>query len=141
MTTPSQESVFFDEKPTDESSKTQADVVVKGRNVEIPDHFRIYVSDKLSRLERFDPSIYLFDVELQHERNRRQAKACQRVEITAKGKGPVVRAEASADSFYAALESVTSKLENRLRRTKDRRKVHYGEKTPVSVAEATAEGG
>ena len=76
MTTPSQESVFFDEKPTDESSKTQADVVVKGRNVEIPDHFRIYGSDKLSRLERFDPSIYLFDVELQHERNRRQAKAC-----------------------------------------------------------------
>ena len=25
-----------------------------------------------------------------------------------------------------------------MRRTKDRRKVHYGEKTPVSVAEATA---
>ncbi|WP_072806707.1 ribosome hibernation-promoting factor, HPF/YfiA family [Rhodococcoides yunnanense] len=138
MTTPSQASVFFDEKPSDES-QTHADVVVKGRNVEIPDHFRIYVSQKLARLERFDPSIYLFDVELQHERNRRQAKACQRVEITAKGKGPVVRAEACADSFYAALESVTSKLEARLRRTKDRRKVHYGEKTPVSVAEATAE--
>jgi ribosomal subunit interface protein len=139
VTTPSQASVFFDEKPSDESTKTNADVVVKGRNVEIPDHFRIYVSEKLARLERFDSSIYLFDVELQHERNRRQAKACQRVEITAKGKGPVVRAEACADSFYAALESVTSKLENRLRRTKDRRKVHYGEKTPVSVAEATAE--
>lgn len=139
MTTPSQASVFFDEKPSDESTKTHADVVVKGRNVEIPDHFRIYVSEKLARLERFDSSIYLFDVELQHERNRRQAKACQRVEITAKGKGPVVRAEACADSFYAALESVTSKLESRLRRTKDRRKVHYGEKTPVSVAEATAE--
>jgi ribosomal subunit interface protein len=139
VTTPSQASVFFDEKPSDESTKTNADVVVKGRNVEIPDHFRIYVSEKLARLERFDPSIYLFDVELQHERNRRQAKACQRVEITAKGKGPVVRAEACADSFYAALESVTSKLESRLRRTKDRRKVHYGEKRPVSVAEATAE--
>lgn len=139
MTTPSSASVFFDEKPTEESTKTTAEVVVKGRNVEIPDHFRVYVSEKLARLERFDPSIQLFDVELQHERNRRQAKACQRVEITAKGKGPIVRAEASADSFYAALESVTSKLESRLRRTKDRRKVHYGEKTPVSVAEATAE--
>ena len=139
MTTPSQASVFFDEKPSEEPPKSNADVVVKGRNVEIPDHFRIYVSEKLARLERFDPSIYLFDVELQHERNRRQAKACQRVEITAKGKGPVVRAEACADSFYAALEAVTSKLESRLRRTKDRRKVHYGEKRPVSVAEATAE--
>ncbi|BCN50085.1 ribosomal subunit interface protein [Prescottella equi] len=104
----------------------------------MPEHFRVYVSEKLARLERFDPTIFHFDVELQHERNRRQAKSCQRVEITARGKGPVARAEASADSFYAAFESVTAKLESRLRRTKDRRKVHYGEKTPVSVAQATA---
>lgn len=124
---------------TAEGGGSRADIVVKGRNVEVPDHFRIYVADKLSRLERFDPSIFLFDVELFHERNRRQRKSCQRVEITARGKGPIVRAEACADSFYAAFESVTAKLESRLRRTKDRRKVHYGEKTPLSVAEATAE--
>ena len=48
-----------------------------------------------------------------------------------------MRGEACADSFYAALESAVSKLENRLRRSKDRRKVHYGDKTPVSLAEAT----
>jgi AraC-like DNA-binding protein len=59
------------------------------------------------------------------------------VEITARGRGPVVRGEACADSFYAALESAVCKLENRLRRSKDRRKVHYGDKTPVSLAEAT----
>ena len=115
-----------------------AEVVVKGRNVEIPDHYRIYVSEKLARLERFDRTIYLFDVELNHERNRRQRKVCQRVEITARGRGPVVRGEACADSFYAALESAVHKLESRLRRGKDRRKVHYGDKTPVSLAEATA---
>jgi len=115
-----------------------AEVVVKGRNVEVPDHFRIYVSEKLSRLERFDRSIYLFDVELDHERNRRQRKNCQHVEITARGRGPVVRGEACADSFYAALESAVCKLESRLRRHKDRRKVHYGDKTPVSLAQATA---
>ena len=115
-----------------------AEVVVKGRNVEIPDHFRIYVSEKLSRLERFDRTIYLFDVELEHERNRRQRKNCQHVEITARGRGPVVRGEACADSFYAALESAVAKLESRLRRSKDRRKIHYGDKTPVSLAEATA---
>ncbi|MBF6063172.1 ribosome-associated translation inhibitor RaiA [Nocardia terpenica] len=117
----------------------RAEVVVKGRNVEVPDHFRIHVAEKLSRLERFDPSIYLFDVELFHERNRRQRKSCQRLEITVRGKGPVARAEACADSFYGALELAVQKLESRLRRTKDRRRVHYGEKTPVSVAEATAD--
>lgn len=130
--------VMEPEESAERPRPTRAEIVVKGRNVEVPDHFRIYVSDKLSRLERFDPTIFLFDVELFHERNRRQRKACQRVEITARGKGPVVRAEACADSFYAAFESVTAKLESRLRRTKDRRRVHYGDKTPLSVAEATA---
>ncbi|BBZ61982.1 ribosome hibernation-promoting factor, HPF/YfiA family [Mycolicibacterium monacense] len=115
-----------------------AEVVVKGRNVEIPDHFRTYVAEKLTRLERFDRTIYLFDVELDHEKNRRQRKNCQHVEITARGRGPVVRGEACADSFYAAFEAAVSKLENRLRRSKDRRKIHYGDKRPVSVAEATA---
>src|SRR4029078_9581035 len=53
-------------------------------------------------------------------------------------RGPVVRGEACADSFYAALESAVCKLESRLRRSNDRRKVHYGDKTPVSWAQATA---
>ncbi len=115
-----------------------AEVVVKGRNVEVPDHFRTYVSEKLARLERFDRTIYMFDVELDHERNRRQRKSCQHVEITARGRGPVVRGEACADSFYGALEGAVAKLEARLRRHKDRRKIHYGDKTPLSLHEATA---
>src|ERR1700737_1423938 len=115
-----------------------AEIVVKGRNVEIPEHFRIYVSEKLARLERFDRTIYLFDVELNPDRNGGQRKSGQGVEITARGRGPIVRGEACADSFYAALESAVVKLESRLRRVKDRRKVHYGDKTPVSLAEATA---
>ena len=127
--------VIEDETP---EPTPHAEVVVKGRNVEVPEHFRIYVTEKLSRLERFDRTIYLFDVELDHERNRRQRKNCQHVEITARGRGPVVRGEACADSFYAALESAVCKLESRLRRSKDRRKIHYGDKTPVSLAEATA---
>lgn len=115
-----------------------AEVVVKGRNVEIPDHFRTYVSQKLARLERLDRSIRLFDVELKHARNRRQRKFCQQIEITAFGRGPVVRGEARADSFYAAFEAAIDRLEGRLRRGKSRRDVHHGDKTPLSVAEATA---
>lgn len=123
---------------SDELSRPDAEVQVSGRNVEIPEHFRIHVMDKLSRVERFDPSIFRFDVELHHERNRRQSKVCQRLEITAVGKGPVVRGEACADNFYAALDAALAKLQSRLRRTKDRRKVHHGLRTPISVAEATA---
>ena len=108
-------------------------VQVTGRNVEVPDHYRVYVGQKLVRAERIDNTIRRFDVELAHERNRRQRKNCQHVEITAYGDGPVVRGEGCADSFYGAFEAAVHKLEGRLRRGKDRRKVHYGDKTPVSV--------
>lgn len=115
-----------------------AEVVVKGRHVEIPDHFRLYVAQKLARLERLDRTIRIFDVELKHAPNRRQRKSCQQIDITAHGRGPVVRGEAHADSFYAAFEAAIDRLESRLRRDKGRRSVSYGDKTPVSVSQATA---
>ncbi|HEY0636635.1 MAG TPA: ribosome-associated translation inhibitor RaiA [Pseudonocardiaceae bacterium] len=114
------------------------DIVVKGRNVEVPDHYRVHVSTKMARLERYDSKVIRFDVELFHEPNPRQSKNCQRVEITGKGRGPVVRAEACASDFYAALDAAIGKLENRLRRAHDRRRVHHGRHNPRSVAEATA---
>jgi ribosomal subunit interface protein len=114
------------------------DVVVKGRNVEVPDHFRTHVGEKLHRLERYDHKIIQVDVELLHERNPRQSESCQRIEITCVSRGPVVRAEACAADFYAALERAADKLEARLRRAADRRRVHYGRRAPASVAVATA---
>ncbi|HVK21269.1 MAG TPA: ribosome-associated translation inhibitor RaiA [Actinokineospora sp.] len=114
------------------------DIVVKGRNVEVPEHYRVHVEDKLTRMQRYDRKVIRFDVELFHEPNRRQMKNCQRVEITGVGRGPAVRAEACAADFYAALDQAVAKLENRLRRLHDRRRVHHGRRSPASVAEATA---
>jgi ribosomal subunit interface protein len=114
------------------------DIVVKGRNVEVPDHYREHVADKLSKVERYDQKLIRADVELFHEPNRRQSDNCQRVEITVLTRGPVVRAEACAKDFYAALDAAITKLDARLRRSADRRRVHRGRHAPVSVAAATA---
>jgi ribosomal subunit interface protein len=114
------------------------DIVVKGRNVEVPDHYRVHVAEKLYKIERYDHKIIRVDVELFHERNRRQSDRCQRVEITCASRGPVVRAEACAGDFYSALDIAIAKLETRLRRAADRRRVHRGRHAPVSVAAATA---
>jgi len=114
------------------------EIVIKGRNVEVPAHYRALVSEKLARLERYDKKVIRYDVELFHEPNRRQSKNCQRVEITGMGKGPAVRAEACAGDFYAALDSAVSKIENRMRKQHDRRRVHYGRRSPESVSEATS---
>jgi ribosomal subunit interface protein len=114
------------------------DIVVKGRNVEVPAHYRVLVTEKLVRLERYDRKPLHFDVELFHEPNRRQHKSCQRVEITTRVRGQAVRAEACAADFYGALDCAVSKLESRLRRMHDRRRVHYGRRSPASVGEATS---
>jgi ribosomal subunit interface protein len=114
------------------------DIVVKGRNVEVPDHYRQHVADKLQKIERYDQKLIRVDVELFHERNPRQSDYCQRVEITCISRGPVIRAEACAADFYSALDTAIGKLDSRLRRAADRRRVHRGRHSPVSVAAATA---
>ena len=99
------------------------EIVVTGRNVEVPEHFRVHVAEKVERLERYDHKIVGLEVELFHERNRRQMKSCQRVEITGRGCGPVARAEACAQDFYSALDAAIAKLESRMRRSHDRRRI------------------
>jgi ribosomal subunit interface protein len=114
------------------------DVVVRGRNVEVPEHFRQHVAEKIERVERYDHRIIRVDVELYHERNPRQSASCQRVEVTCATRGPVVRAEACASDFYRALDAAVAKLDGRMRRSADRRRVHRGSRTPTSVAAATS---
>jgi ribosomal subunit interface protein len=115
------------------------EIVVTGRNVEVPDHFRGHVEEKLSRLERYDHKIVGMEVELFHEPNPRQQKTCQRLEITGRGGcGAVARAEAVAADFYAALDLAVNKLASRLRRSHDRRKPSRRDK--VSAARAVPAG-
>jgi ribosomal subunit interface protein len=114
------------------------EIVVRGRNVVIPDHYRQHVAEKLAKLERYDHKITRTDVELQHEKNPRQNGSCQHVEITCRTRGPVVRSEGCADDFYKALDVAAERLERRFRQAADRRRIHHGRRTPRSVAEVTA---
>jgi ribosomal subunit interface protein len=123
--------------PTLRAREICVEIVVTGRNVEVPDHFRVHVAEKLDRLERYDHKIVGMEVELFHERNRRQLKNCQRVEITGRGCGPVARAEACAQDFYAALDAAVAKLDARLRRSHDRRRV-TGKRARIAAGRGTA---
>ncbi|WP_370151927.1 ribosome hibernation-promoting factor, HPF/YfiA family [Streptacidiphilus sp. EB129] len=114
------------------------DIVVKGRKTEVPERFRKHVGEKLEHIQKLDGKVISLDVELSKERNPRQAERCERVEITLHSRGPVIRAEASAPDPYAALDLATAKLDAQLRKVADRRRVHKGPRSPMSVAEATA---
>ena len=123
------------------------EIVVKGRNVEVPDHYRELVEEKIEAkiakyLARYDGDAIDIDVELYHEPNPRQADRAQRVEITCRSKRKVMRAEACAADFRSAFELAVSKLGHQLRKNSDRRRVHrVGKARPMSLAEATATGG
>lgn len=114
------------------------DVVVRGRHCEVTDRFRTHVEGKLSKLERFSTKIIRIDVEISKERNPRLADRSERVELTVLSRGPVIRAEAAADDRHTALDLAMDKLQARFRKMADRRRIHRGNRTPISVAEATA---
>ncbi|MCD0486265.1 ribosome hibernation-promoting factor, HPF/YfiA family [Streptacidiphilus sp. ASG 303] len=116
------------------------DIVVKGRKTEVPERFRKHVAEKLEKIQKFDGKVISLDVEVSKERNPRQADRSERVEITVRTRGPVIRAEACAGDPYAALDMAANRLDAQLRKAADRRRVHKGGtgRTPISVAEATA---
>ena len=114
------------------------DVVVTGRHCEVSDRFREHVSDKLARLEKHDHRIIRVQVEVEQEKNPRQHDRATRVELTAFSKGPVIRAEAAAEDKMGALDLALDKMASQMRRAADRRRVHRGRHTPVSVGQALA---
>ncbi|MHB1065541.1 MAG: ribosome hibernation-promoting factor, HPF/YfiA family [Georgenia sp.] len=109
------------------------EIIVKGRNTEIADRFRSHVEEKLSKIEQLAPRAQRVEVELTHERNPRLADQAERIEITVRDKGPAIRAEASASDRYGALDVAAGKLQERLRRSRDRRKDHHRHVTPAPL--------
>lgn len=115
------------------------DIVVKGRKTEVPDRFRKHVAEKLEKVKKLDGKVINLEVEVAKEHNPRQADRSDRVEITLRTRGPVIRAEAAASDPYAALDLAAGKLEARMRKQADKRRVHRGgSRAPMSVAAATA---
>ncbi|MDR1118684.1 MAG: ribosome-associated translation inhibitor RaiA [Bifidobacteriaceae bacterium] len=98
------------------------DIVVAGRHTEVPERFREFASSKLSKISQYDSQAQLVQVEVVHENNPRMAEVAEIVEITVRGKGPVVRAEASAGDVFSAFDVAMGKLMQQERRAKDRRK-------------------
>ncbi len=114
------------------------DIVVKSRHCEISERFRDHVEEKISRLEKHDHRIIRVDVEIDMEKNPRLQDRAVRVELTAISKGPVIRAEAAAEDKLGALDLAVDRMATQMRRAADRKKVHRGRRTPVSVAQALA---
>ncbi|MEU9339478.1 ribosome-associated translation inhibitor RaiA [Streptomyces sp. NPDC048290] len=115
-------------KRSDPGTEFCVDIVVKGRKTEVPERFRKHVAEKLKleKIQKLDGKVISLDVEVSKEPNPRQAERSDRVEITLRSRGPVIRAEAAASDPYAALDLAAEKLDARLRREHDKRHTRRG---------------
>lgn len=110
------------------------DIVVKSRHVDLSARFREHVGEKLARVGKFGVPLRRIDVEVSKETNPRMADRAFEVELTCRGKGPVIRAEAAAPDKYAALDRAYTRLEERLRRQADRHRFHRHGKATQRLA-------
>jgi ribosomal subunit interface protein len=118
------------------------EVDIIGRNVDITDRFREYASEKSDKVAHLADRALALEVRVsRHSEKPTGASAGEdRVELTIVGPGPLIRAESSAADKYAAFDLALGRLLERVRRAKDKRKVHRGKHRPTSLYEASAQG-
>ncbi len=109
------------------------DIIFNGRHTEVQERFRKHATAKLTKIEKLDQRAIRVDVQVCSERNPRQTGQKERVELTVSSRGPVIRAEASAEDRFAALDMALAKLEAQLRRALDRRKGRHGAHAAVRL--------
>jgi putative sigma-54 modulation protein len=91
-------------------------IALTGRNVEITDTIRTYAEEKISKFdEKYQLKITTASIILSVQKRRHNA------EVVIKAKGEVIKAEATTEELYAAIDAVVDKLDKQLRKSKEKR--------------------
>ena len=117
------------------------DVSINGLGLGITDRFRDYAIEKSEKVAHLADKALAFEVKVSRHNEKNGTAGDDRVELTLIGPGPLVRAEAVGTDKYVAFDLALDKLMERVRRMKDRGKLHKsGKRRPVSLREASADG-
>ncbi|WP_158862825.1 ribosome hibernation-promoting factor, HPF/YfiA family [Leifsonia sp. AG29] len=117
------------------------DINIIGRNLGITDRFREYATEKSEKVAHLAERAISFEIKVvRHNEKQGSQNGDDRVELTLVGPKAVVRSEATGTDKYAAFDIALGKLLERVRRAKDRRKVHRGQHRPTSLREASTDG-
>jgi putative sigma-54 modulation protein len=110
-------------------------LVIQGKNIEVTDAIREYVSQKIDKaVSHFKSLTTEVDVHLSVARNPRITSK-QAAEVTIYANGAVIRAEEKSENLYASIDLVADKIARKLRKYKERR----NSKTPIKTALAFGE--
>lgn len=98
-----------------------------GREFEVTDHMRDYVTKKVAKLDRHLDSIDDIRVDLAFVKAARSAADKYVAQMTVRGKGFILRSEERSDDIRTALDAAMEKLSRQIARFKDKRKRGRGD--------------
>lgn len=116
------------------------EISINGLGLGITERFRTYATEKADKVEHLAERALAFEVKVSRHNEKNGSNGDDRVELTLVGPGPLVRAESNGSDKYVAFDLALDKLIERLRRAKDRHKVHRGQHRPTSLHEAASGG-
>ncbi|HIY65730.1 MAG TPA: ribosome-associated translation inhibitor RaiA [Candidatus Agrococcus pullicola] len=117
------------------------DINVTGRNATITDRFREYTTDKVAKVEQLLPKAQNLTVKLTKHATAHDAQSAgARVEITVRGPGGVIRAEAEGPDKYRAFDQAYHRVMERSRRLHDKRISQRRGPRAESLRDASAAG-
>ena len=92
---------------------------ITGHHVEVTDSLKAYVAEKLERLEKHFDHINNVHVILTVEKQR------QKSEATVNVNGATLFADSTEGDMYAAIDSMTDKLDRQIKKHKEKLKDHH----------------
>lgn len=92
---------------------------ISGQHMDITPALKDYVKSKMERIERHFDNVSSSNVVLHVEKTRHYAEA------TVATKGATLHANAQAGDMYAAIDAVIDKLDNQVRKQKEKHTDHH----------------
>lgn len=92
---------------------------ITGQNIDITDALRDYVQEKMERIQRHFDHVTNTNVVLHVEKTRHLAEA------TINAKGAQLHANAEGEDMYAAIDSLTDKLDRQVLKLKEKASDHH----------------
>jgi putative sigma-54 modulation protein len=114
-------------------------VTIHARDLSVTPRLREYVEKKVSKLDRYLPTINEARVDLAEVKAARSASDRQVAQLTIHTRGGVLRAEERKDDIFAAVDAVLDKMTRQIERYKGKRWRGRGNGAGVEALGLTAE--
>jgi putative sigma-54 modulation protein len=116
-------------------------VEIFGRDFEVTDHMREYVTKKVTKFERYLDTIDKIRIDLSESKTARSSLDRYTAQMTINGKGFILRSEERSDDIRTAMDAASEKLSRRIERFKEKRNNPRGDGKGLSEYSAVFEPG